>query len=53
MKAFKVPQVEIILFEQRDIITTSKCDDCGVCPAGKNDCRCYDFTHSYSPTNEA
>ena len=54
MKAFKVPVAEIICLDHKDVISTSdcRCVDCTVCPTGKNDCACYDFTHSYSPTNE-
>ncbi len=44
MKAFRAPQSEVIYFEQKDVIATSGCVcvDCTVCPAGKNNCGCYD-----------
>ena len=50
MKTFQEPEVEIIRFDQKDIIATSSCvcDACTVCPEGKNDCRCYDFGGGYS-----
>ena len=45
MKAFKVPEVEVIYFRSSEnIITASNCDcvDCGTCPEGNNDCPCVD-----------
>lgn len=52
MKTFKVPEVEVVYFGHSDLIVTSSClcDSCEVCPEGSNDCRCWDFAHSY--TNE-
>lgn len=50
MKAFKVPEMEIVYFSERDVIVASTpcvCVDCNICPPGKNDCGCYDFTHTY------
>lgn len=55
MKAFKEPEMDIVYFTEKDVIVASNpcgCVDCGVCPPGKNDCACYDWTHSYSPKNE-
>lgn len=54
MKAFEIPVLKVVHFEQADIVTTSSCwcDACTVCPDGKNDCSCYDFAGSYNPTNE-
>ena len=54
MKTFKAPVVQIIRFDRMDIITASQCacDACTVCPEGKNDCRCYDFSGLYDTTNE-
>ena len=44
MKKFIVPEVEMVYFEQKDIISTSQCRcvDCTVCPPGKDDCKYYD-----------
>lgn len=50
MKAFEVPEVEVVFFGKNDIITTSTCDsnvcDCdncpGGCPEGSNNCPCVD-----------
>ena len=54
MKAFKAPLVQVLHFDGMDIITSSTCGcvDCSVCPPGKNDCHCYDFSNSYDSTNE-
>jgi len=54
MKAFTVPAMEVVRFEQKDIVTASACvcDECTVCPTGKNDCSCFDFAGIYNPTNE-
>ena len=55
MKKFEVPTLEVVRFNQKDILTTSSCwcDACTVCPEGKNDCMCFDFSGRYDPTNEA
>jgi hypothetical protein len=40
MKKFVVPEVEVVYFEQKDVIATSAtCAECGVCPEGKDNCR--------------
>lgn len=44
MKKFEIPEVEVVSFEKKDIITTSvpcKCVECTVCPEG-NDCELND-----------
>ncbi len=49
MKKFVVPEVEIVYFGQKDIITASNpcvCVECTICDYGKNDCSCYDFPAS-------
>lgn len=48
MKAFKAPVVEIVYFDQKDIIVTSLCVcvECTTCTEGKDDCACYDFPAS-------
>lgn len=46
MKKFVVPNVEVVRFNQRDVIVTSTCVcvDCpSPCPEGSNDCKCVDF----------
>jgi hypothetical protein len=48
MKVFEVPQVEVIRFEQVDVLTSScledvPCKTCPGCPPGSYDCGCYDF----------
>lgn len=45
MKVFVIPEVEVVSFSQKDIISTSvcRCVDCTICPPGKNNCTCYDF----------
>ena len=52
MKMFQVPEVELVRFDQKDVIATSSlcpgCDTCTICPEGKNDCRCYDFSGTYN-----
>ena len=52
MKKFVAPEAEVVHFVKKDVIATSGCVcvECTVCPPGKNDCGCYDFSHSY--TNE-
>ena len=52
MKEFKAPKLEVVYFNQNDVIATSdcRCVTCTICPPNKNDCACYDFTGSY--TNE-
>lgn len=54
MKAFEVPSMVVVRFDKKDIVTASSCwcDSCTVCPDGKNDCRCYDFSGYYNPSNE-
>ena len=51
MKAFEIPEVEIVYFGGSDIIVTSvcDCDNCpGGCPEGSNNCPCVDpFTSDY------
>lgn len=45
MKAFEIPEFEVIFFEKKDIIMTSNCPgchDCGNCEDGKDDCGCFD-----------
>lgn len=46
MKEFLVPEVEVIRFAQKDVIATSVCTcvDCQVCPEGKDNCQCVDFS---------
>jgi hypothetical protein len=49
MKTFKVPEVEVVYFGQKDVIATSSacvCVDCQECPEGKDNCRCYDIPGS-------
>ena len=46
MKVFEVPAVEVVHFDQKDVIVTSipcKCVDCGECGDDKNNCPCNDF----------
>ena len=40
MKKFSVPKVEVVIFEQSNLIVTSSCVcvDCNACPEGSNDC---------------
>lgn len=47
MKIFKVPMVEIVYFDQKDIIATSACFcvECLTCEEG-NDCKCNDVLGS-------
>lgn len=46
MKKFENPMVEIVYFDQKDVIATSPvvctCVECTICPDGKNDCSLYD-----------
>ena len=47
MKKFMVPEVEVVRFNQKDVIVASTCVcvDCpDGCPEGKNNCQCVDFT---------
>lgn len=44
MKKFEVPEIEFIFFNNRSVIATSTCgcDNCTICPDGKNNCPCVD-----------
>lgn len=44
MKKFEIPMVEIVYFDQKDVIATSVCGcvECTVCPEGKNNCPTHD-----------
>lgn len=44
MKKFEIPMVEVVSFDQKDVIATSncRCVDCGVCPPGKDNCEYVD-----------
>lgn len=47
MKKFMVPEVDVVRFNQKDVIATSLCTcvDCKEgCPEGKDNCQCVDFT---------
>lgn len=55
MKAFKIPAMQVIRFEQGNIVSTSvcRCVNCTVCPEGKDNCFCVDFcTTNYSGSDE-
>ena len=49
MKKFEIPEVEVVRFVQKDIITSSSCVcvDCTVCPPGSNNCKYHDQYPSY------
>ena len=45
MKDFMVPAIEVVRFEQKDIVTSSvpcECVSCDICDYG-NHCACNDF----------
>lgn len=44
MKKFETPMVEIVYFDQKDVIATSTCPcvECDICPEGKNSCPLHD-----------
>lgn len=48
MKEFKNPEIEVVYFNQDDVIATSlcPCDKCPDCEDGKNHCPCFDFAWS-------
>lgn len=44
MKKFEIPMVEIVYFDQKDVIATSVCTcvECTICPEGKDSCPRHD-----------
>lgn len=49
MKEFEIPQFEVVHFSSKNIISDScSCVDCGECPAGSNDCPCYQWPQANS-----
>ena len=44
MKKFVAPKIEVVVFEQNNLIVTSSCVcvDCNKCPEGSDDCEYVD-----------
>lgn len=54
MKVFEAPEMDIVYFEQTNLIVTSlpcECDECTNCEEGSNDCHCVDsWSSDYRPS---